>query len=66
MLVMVNTAPHFTEPHSVANGASDLLGQVFGERGIRASSAVAVAQLSFGACVEIEMIVATSRVRRAT
>ena len=63
MLVMVNTAPHFTEPHSVANGASDLLTQVFGERGIHARSVVGAAQLPFGACIEVEMIAARYLIR---
>jgi enamine deaminase RidA (YjgF/YER057c/UK114 family) len=54
--VMVNGAPNFTEPHRVADGASELLVQVFGERGIHARSAVSVAQVPFGACVEIDMI----------
>src|SRR6202166_5054447 len=40
LLVMVNGAPNFTEPHRVADGASELLVQVFGERGIHARSAV--------------------------
>src|ERR1700686_1504418 len=56
LFVMVNGAPHFTEPHRVADGASELLVQVFGERGIHSRSAVSVAQLPFGACVEIDMI----------
>jgi enamine deaminase RidA (YjgF/YER057c/UK114 family) len=56
LLVMVNGAPHFTEPHRVADGASELFVQVFGERGIHARSAVSVAQVPFGACVEIDMI----------
>lgn len=56
LFVMVNGAPHFTEPHRVADGASELLVQVLGERGIHSRSAVSVAQLPFGACVEIDMI----------
>src|SRR5438477_13099190 len=56
LLVMVNGAPNFTEPHRVADGASELLVQVFGERGIHARSAVSVAQVPFGACVESDMI----------
>ena len=56
LLVMVNGAPHFTEPHKVADGASELLVQVFGEQGIHARSSVCVAQLPFGVCVEIDMI----------
>jgi enamine deaminase RidA (YjgF/YER057c/UK114 family) len=57
LLVLVNSAPTFTEPHVVANGASDLFMEVFGERGAHARSAFGVAQIPFGACVEIEMIV---------
>src|SRR5205085_8526652 len=56
LFVMVNGAPDFTEPHRVADGASELLVQVFGERGIHARSAVSAAQVPFGACVEIDMI----------
>jgi enamine deaminase RidA (YjgF/YER057c/UK114 family) len=56
LLVMINGAPNFTEPHRVADGASELLVQVFGDRGIHSRSAVSVAQVPFGACVEIEMI----------
>jgi enamine deaminase RidA (YjgF/YER057c/UK114 family) len=56
LFVVVNGAPHFTEPHRVADGASELLVQVFGERGIHARSSMSVAQLPFGACVEMDMI----------
>src|SRR6202140_1951450 len=56
LFVMVNGAQDFTEPHRVADGASELLVQVFGERGIHARSAISVAQVPFGACVEIDMI----------
>jgi enamine deaminase RidA (YjgF/YER057c/UK114 family) len=56
LVVMVNGAPHFTEPHKVADGASELLVQVLGERGIHARTAVCVAQTPFGVCVEIDMI----------
>src|ERR1700689_5559701 len=56
LFVMVNGAPNFTEPHRVADGASELFVQVFGEQGIHARSAVSVAQVPFGACVEIDMI----------
>jgi len=57
LFVIVNGAPHFTEPHRVADGASELLVQVLGERGIHSRSAVSVAQVPFGACVEIDMLV---------
>jgi len=57
LLVLVNSAPTFTEQHLVANGASELLIEVFGrERGAHARSAFGVAQIPLGACVEIELI----------
>ena len=56
LLVLVNSSTQFTEQHLVANGASELLVAVFGERGAHARSAFGVAQIPFGACVEIEMI----------
>lgn len=56
LLVMVNSTPEFTEPHVVANGASELLVDVFGPRGLHARSAVGVATVPFGACVEIDLI----------
>lgn len=56
LFVMVNSAQHFTEPHRVADGASELLVQVFGEAGVHARSAIGVAQVPFGACVEIDLI----------
>jgi enamine deaminase RidA (YjgF/YER057c/UK114 family) len=56
LMVLVNSAPTFTEQHLVANGASELLVQVFGERGPHARSAFGVAQIPLGACVEIELI----------
>jgi enamine deaminase RidA (YjgF/YER057c/UK114 family) len=61
LVVFVNSAPNFTEPHVVANGASELLLEVFGERGAHARSAVGVSQVPFGSCVEIEMVVDVSR-----
>jgi enamine deaminase RidA (YjgF/YER057c/UK114 family) len=56
LLVLVNSSPTFTEQHLVANGASEFLIQVFGERGKHARSAFGVAQIPLGACVEIELI----------
>jgi len=56
LLVLVNSAPSFTEPHLVANAASELFIEVFGDRGPHARSAIGVAQLPMGACVEIELI----------
>src|ERR1700756_2535974 len=60
LLVLVNSATDFTERHLVANGASELFLEVFGERGAHARSAFGVAQIPFGSCVEIEIIVEVS------
>ena len=56
LMVLVNSTPNFTESHVVANGASELFLEIFGERGAHARSAFGVAQIPFGACVEIELI----------
>lgn len=56
----VASAPGFTGQPGVINGASDLLGAVFGEAGRHARSAVGVAELPLGAPVEVEVIFATS------
>ena len=53
---LVNSAPDYTEHHLVTNGCSELLGEVFGDRGAHARSAFGVAQLPMGACVEIELV----------
>jgi enamine deaminase RidA (YjgF/YER057c/UK114 family) len=53
---MVNSTGDFFNQHLVTNGASDLLAEVFGEKGRHARSAFGVAQLPLGACVEIELI----------
>lgn len=55
--VFVASAPGFTEQHLVANGASDLLANVLGERGRHARAAVGTASLPLDAPVEIEAIV---------
>jgi enamine deaminase RidA (YjgF/YER057c/UK114 family) len=57
LLGMVNAAPDFTEHSSVINGASDLLVEVFGERGKHARSALGVSSLPMNVCVEIELVV---------
>lgn len=57
LLCLVNSGPTFTEQHLVANGASELLQDVFGAAGKHARSAVGVAQLPLGACVEVELVV---------
>jgi len=56
LTVLVNSAPEFTEQHLVANGASELFAEVFGDAGTHARSAFGVAQIPFGSCVEIELI----------
>jgi enamine deaminase RidA (YjgF/YER057c/UK114 family) len=56
VLSLVNSTPDFTEQHLVTNGCSELLGQVFGDKGAHARSAFGVAQIPMGACVEIELI----------
>jgi enamine deaminase RidA (YjgF/YER057c/UK114 family) len=57
LMSLVNSTSDFTEHHLVTNGASELIGEVFGAQGQHARSAFGVAQLPLGACVEIEMIV---------
>jgi enamine deaminase RidA (YjgF/YER057c/UK114 family) len=59
---MVNSTAEFSEQHLVANGASELLVEVFADRGVHARSAFGVAQLPLGACVEIELVVETKPV----
>lgn len=56
LMSLVNSTPDYTEQHLVTNGASELIGEVFGEQGKHARSAFGVAQIPLGACVEIEMI----------
>ncbi|MGB9867078.1 MAG: RidA family protein [Bacillota bacterium] len=53
----VNSAPGFTDQPKIVNGASELLVQVFGEKGKHARSAVGVAELPLNAAVEVEMVV---------
>src|ERR1041385_7585291 len=60
LMVLVNSAPTFTEQHLVANGASQFFEEVFGAKGTHARSAFGVAQIPFGACVEIELIAEVS------
>ena len=56
LLVLVNSDPSFTEQHLVANGASELLVEVFGDKGKHARAAFGVAQIPFGSCVEIDLV----------
>jgi enamine deaminase RidA (YjgF/YER057c/UK114 family) len=60
LLCMVNSTPDFEHQPGVANGASDLLAEVFGDKGRHARSAVGMASLPNNVCVEIEMIVEVS------
>ena len=57
LLSMVNSTPEFRDQPAVANGCSDLLVEVFGDRGRHARSAVGMASLPNNIPVEIEMIV---------
>ncbi len=54
---MVNSDAEFTDQPKVINGCSDLLVEVFGDRGRHARAAVGMASLPMGIAVEIEMIV---------
>ena len=56
LMSLVNSTPDFTEQHLVTNGASELIGELFGPAGAHARSAFGVAQIPMGACVEIELI----------
>jgi enamine deaminase RidA (YjgF/YER057c/UK114 family) len=57
VLGMVNSDPDFIEQPAVINGFSDLIVEVFGERGKHARAAVGMASLPRGQAVEIEMVV---------
>ena len=56
LMVLVNSTSTFTEQHLVANGASELFEQVFGDMGMHVRSAFGIAQVPFGSCVEIDLI----------
>ena len=60
LTVFVASAPGFGDQPKVANGASELLQEVFGEAGRHARSAVGVAELPFDIPVEIEFVVEVS------
>ncbi|GAB3961278.1 RidA family protein [Streptomyces sparsus] len=53
----VASVPHFTGQPGVVNGASELLGEVLGDKGVHARSAVGVAVLPIDAPVEVEIMV---------
>jgi enamine deaminase RidA (YjgF/YER057c/UK114 family) len=54
--VFVASGPGFTDQPKVANGASDLLAEIFGESGRHARIAVGVSELPLGAPVEVEVL----------
>lgn len=56
VMVFVASAPGFTEQPKVANGASDVLVEIFGEEGKHARAAVGVAELPMGAAVEVALV----------
>jgi enamine deaminase RidA (YjgF/YER057c/UK114 family) len=56
LAVFVNSAPGFTDQPKVANGASDLMTQVFGDAGRHVRAAVGAAELPLDACVEVEAV----------
>lgn len=57
LTVLVASTPEFTEQHLVANGASNLIVGVLGDKGKHARAAFGVAALPLGAAVEVEAIV---------
>jgi enamine deaminase RidA (YjgF/YER057c/UK114 family) len=56
LTVFVASVPAFAEQHLVANGASDLLGEVLGDAGVHARSAVGVPVLPLDSPVEVEAV----------
>ncbi|PJZ45344.1 RidA family protein [Leptospira brenneri] len=54
--VFVSGTPDFTEQHLVANGASELLAAIFGDKGKHARFAIGVSSLPLDASVELEMV----------
>jgi enamine deaminase RidA (YjgF/YER057c/UK114 family) len=56
----VASAPGFNEQPQVINGASEFLGEIFGDAGLHARSAVGVAELPMDAPVEVELVVETT------
>jgi enamine deaminase RidA (YjgF/YER057c/UK114 family) len=57
LLGFVNSAPGFNQQHVVMDGASGLLLELFGDRGLHARSSVGMAELPMNIAVEVEMIV---------
>lgn len=61
LTVFVASTPDFTDQHLVANGASEFLGEILGDAGRHARSAVGVPSLPLDSPVEIEAVVALAR-----
>jgi enamine deaminase RidA (YjgF/YER057c/UK114 family) len=58
VIVYVASSPGFVKQHEVANGATDVLVDIFGEIGRPARAAVGVTALPLGAAVEVELVAA--------
>ena len=56
MVGFVRSAPTFTEQPKVIDGASDVLVEIFGDAGRHARTATGVAQLPYGAAVQLELV----------
>jgi|ERR1043166_2488609 enamine deaminase RidA (YjgF/YER057c/UK114 family) len=56
LAVFVASAPGFTDQPKVANGASDLMAEIFGEAGKHVRAAVGASELPRGAAVEVELV----------
>lgn len=61
LTVFVSSAPGFTNQHKVANGASEVIGEIFGDYGTHVRSAVGVIALPLNASVELELIATTQQ-----
>jgi enamine deaminase RidA (YjgF/YER057c/UK114 family) len=57
LLVLVNATEDFAVPHQVADGASNLIHELFGPGSVHARSAIGVASLPFGISTEIEAVI---------
>lgn len=57
VVVYVASTPDFSEQAKVANGASEVIGEIFGQAGVHVRSAVGVAVLPLDAPVEVELVV---------
>ena len=57
-LILIHGAPGFTDQAKVMNGASDLLAQIFGEKGRHARTSVGVSELPQDIAVEVDLVLA--------